>query len=79
MSIERMTASISCVELADLVGIDVRWVRQLAKIKDDSLRPPGYMVGRQYRIWVSELDDYLHANGKYADGGFAKAMEVLHA
>lgn len=70
--------SVSCVELANMLGVSALRIRQLTKMHDDSLRPPGYKVGREYRIWVSKLPDYLHSEGKYADGGFAEAMEVLN-
>lgn len=63
--------SIGVKELADKLGLDVRKVYALTKLKDDSLRPPGFKLGRQYRIWTSELPDYLH------DGRFAKALEVI--
>ena len=74
------TDNISVSELASLLKIDRRKIYQLAKMQDDSLRPPGYFAGkREYRIWTSELPDYLHSQGKYADGGFARAMEVCNA
>lgn len=72
--------NVSCAEFADMTNIDIRKARQLTKLKDKSLRPPGYFIGKkQYRIWVSELPDYLHSEGKYSDGGFARAMEVCNA
>lgn len=80
VQLEESTANISCVKLADMLKIDVRKVRQLAKIQDELLRPPGYFAGKcEYRIWLSELPDYLHAEGKFADGGFSRAMEVINA
>ncbi len=80
VQLEESTANISCVKLAEMLKIDVSKVRQLAKMQDESLRPPGYFAGkREYRIWASELPDYLHSEGKYSNGGFAKAMEVCNA
>lgn len=63
--------NISVPEFAKRLGLDVRRVRELTKIRDDSLRPPGFRVGRQYRIQTRDLQEYLH------DGRFAKAMELI--
>lgn len=70
--------NVSCPEFARMVGVDVRKVRQLAKMKDPRYRPPGFYAGKQYRIWVSEIANYLHSEGKYQDGGFAVAMEMVN-
>lgn len=70
--------SVSCPIFAQIVGVDVRTVRKLTKLKDSRLRPPGFKVGKQYRIWVSELADYLHGYGRYEGAGFAAAMERVN-
>lgn len=58
-------------EFAALVGISINKAYALTKLKDESLRPPGYSSGNRYRIWASELDDYLKG------GTFAEAMEAI--
>ena len=63
--------NISVPEFASRLNIDVRRARDLTKLKDDSLRPPGFRVGRQYRIQTRDLPEYLH------DGRFARAMELV--
>lgn len=58
-------------EFGRLVGISNCRAYALTRLERDDLRPPGFRCGTEYRIWVDDIDEYLHG------GAFAKAMEVV--